>query len=69
MHGTPSINTSRTAPYGKPACDTSYGFDWSVTILAIVFSAFGPHTPIVQMPCDRSVKVTEPSIGMYLRNQ
>ena len=32
--------------------------------LAIVFSAFGPHTPMVHSELDMSVKVTEPSVGM-----
>jgi hypothetical protein len=32
-----------------------------VVIFDITAAALGPHTPSVQMPCERSVKVTEPS--------
>ena len=72
--GTPSINTSRTDPYGKFACETSNGINLPsasmvCVALAMVFSAFGPHTPMVHSAWLMSVNVTEPSVGMYFLNQ
>jgi hypothetical protein len=71
VQGTPSTSTSRTDPYGKPSWDRSTGADVraSVTIGVIVATAFGPHTPIVQMPDVRSVNVTDPSSGRWRENQ
>jgi hypothetical protein len=40
-----------------------------VTILAIVASASGPHTPIVHVADVLSVNLTEPSVGMCRVNQ